>query len=101
MWCSGPRELEALAAIFAIKRAYAYDVVKQVQNNFVQEMSAKLGLEIIGVENPKQEERKSPFENRAAYAYHHALREWVGHVLGGIDQRRADGRQTDKGRNGL
>lgn len=50
----GRANLEALAAIFAIKRVYAYDVVKEVQNSFVQEMSARLGLEIIGVENPKQ-----------------------------------------------
>lgn len=50
----GRANLEALAAIFAIKRVYAYDVVKEVQNSFVQEMSARLGLEIIGVENPEQ-----------------------------------------------
>ena len=49
----GRTNLEGLAAIFPIKRVYAYDIVKEAQRRYVDEMSAKLGLEIIGVENPK------------------------------------------------
>ncbi len=50
----GRTNLEALAAQFPIKRVYAYDIVKETQRRYVQEMSAKLGLEITGAENPKQ-----------------------------------------------
>lgn len=50
----GRTNLEALAALFSLKRVYAYDVVPAVQARFVAEMSAKLGLEIIGVQEPRQ-----------------------------------------------
>jgi ornithine cyclodeaminase/alanine dehydrogenase len=50
----GRTNLEALAALFPLERAYAYDVVLPVQQRYVAEMSAKLGLEIIGVDHPKK-----------------------------------------------
>lgn len=50
----GRTNLKALAALFSLKRVYAYDVVPAVQARFVAEMSAKLGLEIIGVQEPRQ-----------------------------------------------
>lgn len=50
----GRTNLEALAVLFPIRRVYAYDVVPAVQERFVDEMSAKLGVEIIGVKQPRQ-----------------------------------------------
>ncbi|MGB2895434.1 MAG: ornithine cyclodeaminase family protein [Anaerolineales bacterium] len=50
----GRTNLEALAAIFDIKRAYAYDINREVQDRYKQEMSAKLGIEIIGVDEPEE-----------------------------------------------
>src|SRR5215211_4354252 len=50
----GRTNLEALACLFPIKRVYAYDVLPQVQEKFVAEMGEQLGLEIIGVKEPKQ-----------------------------------------------
>jgi len=50
----GRTNLEALAVLFPVKRVYAYDIVPEVQQQYIEEMSAKLGLEIVGVDNPKQ-----------------------------------------------
>ncbi len=50
----GRANLEALSCLFPIKRAYAYDVLPEVQERFVTAMTDKLGLEIIGVKEPKQ-----------------------------------------------
>jgi ornithine cyclodeaminase/alanine dehydrogenase-like protein (mu-crystallin family) len=50
----GRTNLEALACLFPIKRAYAYDIMPAVQEKYMAEMKAKLGFEIIGVKNPKQ-----------------------------------------------
>jgi len=50
----GRTNLEALAALFALKRAYAYDVVAAAQARYVDEMSARLGLEVVGVREPRQ-----------------------------------------------
>jgi ornithine cyclodeaminase/alanine dehydrogenase-like protein (mu-crystallin family) len=50
----GRTNLEGLAALFPIKRVYAYDIVEEAQRKYVQEMSAKLELEIIGVKSPKE-----------------------------------------------
>jgi ornithine cyclodeaminase/alanine dehydrogenase-like protein (mu-crystallin family) len=50
----GRTNLEALAAIFPLERVYAYDIVLPVQQHFVTEMSAKLGIEIIGVDHAKK-----------------------------------------------
>jgi ornithine cyclodeaminase/alanine dehydrogenase-like protein (mu-crystallin family) len=50
----GRTNLEALACLFPIKRAYAYDVIPQVQEKFIAEMSNRFSFEIIGVKEPKQ-----------------------------------------------
>lgn len=50
----GRTNLEALTCLFPIKRAYAYDVMPEVQAKFVAEMTDRLGVEIIGVKEPKQ-----------------------------------------------
>ncbi len=50
----GRANLEALSCLFPIKRAYAYDVLPEVQERFIAEMTDQLGLEILGVREPKQ-----------------------------------------------
>jgi ornithine cyclodeaminase/alanine dehydrogenase len=50
----GRTNLEALASLFKIKKVYAYDVLPEVQERYIREMSEKLGLEVIGVKEPKQ-----------------------------------------------
>jgi ornithine cyclodeaminase/alanine dehydrogenase-like protein (mu-crystallin family) len=50
----GRANLEALSCLFPLKRAYAYDVLPEVQERFVAEMTGRLGLEILGVNGPKQ-----------------------------------------------
>jgi ornithine cyclodeaminase/alanine dehydrogenase-like protein (mu-crystallin family) len=50
----GRTNLEALASSFKLKRVYAYDVMPEVQDKYVREMSKKLGLEIVGVKEPKR-----------------------------------------------
>ncbi len=49
----GRTNLEALHALFPLKRAYAYDLHPDVQQRFVDEMSKRLGLEIVGVSQPR------------------------------------------------
>lgn len=50
----GRTNLEALATLFPVKWVYAYDIVPQVQERYVAEMSEKLGIEVIGVDDPRQ-----------------------------------------------
>jgi len=50
----GRTHLLALAALFPIKRVYAYDIVPEVQRRYVEEMSARTGLEIVGVDHPQK-----------------------------------------------
>jgi ornithine cyclodeaminase/alanine dehydrogenase len=50
----GRTNLIAMAALFPIKRVYAYDILPDVQRKYVEEMSSKLGLDIIGVDEPKK-----------------------------------------------
>src|SRR5215211_152529 len=50
----GRTNLEALACLFPIKRVYAYDVLPEVQETFVAQMSQRFEFEIIGVKEPKQ-----------------------------------------------
>ncbi len=50
----GRTNLEALKVIFPVQRVYAYDIVPDRQQRFVEEMSAKLKVEVIGVNDPKQ-----------------------------------------------
>jgi ornithine cyclodeaminase/alanine dehydrogenase-like protein (mu-crystallin family) len=50
----GHTNLEALACLFPIKRVYAYDVLPQVQENFIADMKSRFDFEIVGVKEPKQ-----------------------------------------------
>ena len=50
----GRTNLEALACVFKLKKVYAYDVLPEVQEQYVREMGAKLGLDIEGVKEPKR-----------------------------------------------
>lgn len=50
----GRTNLEALACLFPVKRVYAYDILPEVQETFVAEMSDRFGFEILGVREPKQ-----------------------------------------------
>jgi ornithine cyclodeaminase/alanine dehydrogenase-like protein (mu-crystallin family) len=50
----GRTNLEALTCVFPIKRAYAYDIRSDIQTSYAREMSEKLGIEVIGVLDPKQ-----------------------------------------------
>jgi len=50
----GRTNLEALATLFPIKRAYCYDILPDAQARYVAEMQAKFGFEVIGVREPKQ-----------------------------------------------
>jgi ornithine cyclodeaminase/alanine dehydrogenase-like protein (mu-crystallin family) len=50
----GRTNLEGMACLFPIKRVYAYDIRSDIQTSYAREMSEKLGLEIIGVLDPKQ-----------------------------------------------
>ncbi|PWB50174.1 MAG: peptide transporter [Anaerolineales bacterium] len=50
----GRTNLEALNVLFHIEKVYAYDIHPEVQGHYVDEMSHKLGLEIVGVNDPKQ-----------------------------------------------
>jgi len=50
----GRTHLLAMAALFPIRRVYAFDVVPEVQKRFIEEMSGRTGLEIIGVDDPRR-----------------------------------------------
>ena len=50
----GRTNLEALKVVFPLTRAYAYDIVPEVQQRFVAEMSERLEMEVIGVEEPRR-----------------------------------------------
>lgn len=55
----GRTNLEALASLFKIRRVYAYDISREAQDKYVKEMSDKLGVEIIGVNEPREAVVKS------------------------------------------
>ena len=50
----GRTNLEALVSLFSIKRVYAYDILPAAQQRYIEEMSAKLGLEVIAADEPKK-----------------------------------------------
>ena len=50
----GRTNLEALAAVFRLKTVYAFDIRPEAQKRYVEEMTAKLHLEIIGVDAPRK-----------------------------------------------
>ena len=49
----GRTNLEALACLFPIKRVYAYDILPDVQEKFVDDMKKRFNFEIVGVKEPK------------------------------------------------
>ena len=50
----GRTNLEALACLFPIKQVYAYDILPEVQEKFVDEMTNWFDFEVIGVKDPRQ-----------------------------------------------
>jgi ornithine cyclodeaminase/alanine dehydrogenase-like protein (mu-crystallin family) len=50
----GRTNLEALACLFPIRQVYAYDVLPEVQEKFVHEMTDWFDFEVIGVNDPRQ-----------------------------------------------
>ncbi len=50
----GRTNLLALNELFPLERVYAYDILPEVQERYVQEMSIRLGIEVTGVQNPRQ-----------------------------------------------
>jgi ornithine cyclodeaminase/alanine dehydrogenase len=50
----GRTNLEALSCLFPLKRTYAYDVLPDVQAQFVKECQAKYKFEIISAKSPKE-----------------------------------------------
>jgi len=49
----GRTNLEALAALFPIRRVRAYDIVPAARERYAAEMSAKLGVEVVPVDAPR------------------------------------------------
>jgi len=49
----GRTNLIALAEVFPLRRVYAFDTVPEVQERFVRDMSERLGIEIVGVTEPR------------------------------------------------
>ncbi len=50
----GRTNLEALKVLFPIERVYAYDIHPDQQQRYADEMSTKLNVEVIAVNEPKQ-----------------------------------------------
>ena len=50
----GRTNLLALSTLFPIKRVYAYDTERETQQRYVEEMTAQLGAEVIGVKEPRE-----------------------------------------------
>lgn len=50
----GRTNLEALAALFPIRRVVAYDISPAAQRRYVEEMTAQLGLDVVGVDEPRE-----------------------------------------------
>jgi ornithine cyclodeaminase/alanine dehydrogenase len=49
----GRANLRALATLLPIERVLAYDIVAETQRRFVEDMSAALGIEVVGVTSPR------------------------------------------------
>lgn len=50
----GRTNLLALSTLFPIKRVYAYDARPETQRRYVEEMAARLSVEVIGVKEPRE-----------------------------------------------
>lgn len=55
----GRTNLEAMAALFPVRRAYAYDILPDVRRRFVEEMGARLGIDVIPAGDPRHAVEKS------------------------------------------
>ena len=55
----GRTNLEALAGTFAVKQVFAYDTRRDVQDRFVADMAARLGIAVAGVERPRDAVEKA------------------------------------------
>lgn len=49
----GRANLLALSTVFSLRRAYAYDKVPAVQASFVRDMASLLGIDVVGVDEPR------------------------------------------------
>lgn len=49
----GRTNLEALAAVFPVKRAHAFDIHPERAQAYAREMSGKLGVEVVAVDSPE------------------------------------------------
>jgi ornithine cyclodeaminase/alanine dehydrogenase len=50
----GRTNLEALKVLFPIERVFAYDIHPDRQQRYVEEMSGRLSVEVLGVDEPKK-----------------------------------------------
>ncbi|MGE5198962.1 MAG: ornithine cyclodeaminase family protein, partial [Rhodospirillaceae bacterium] len=50
----GRSHLEALATVFPLTKVFAYDTLRSAQDRFVADMGARLGIEVLGVDHPKE-----------------------------------------------
>jgi len=50
----GRTNLLALNELFPLEKVYAYDILPEVQARYVKEMSVQLGIEVVGVQHPRQ-----------------------------------------------
>jgi ornithine cyclodeaminase/alanine dehydrogenase-like protein (mu-crystallin family) len=50
----GRTNLEALAALFPIKKVYAYDTVPEIQSRYIDDMKKKFDFDIVGVDEPDE-----------------------------------------------
>lgn len=50
----GRTNLMALATLFPLRKVYAYDRRRESRDRYVAEMSQTLGLEVVGVDEPRQ-----------------------------------------------
>ncbi len=67
----GRSNLEALAVLFPLTKVYAYDINPQVQQRFVAEMSAKLGIEVLDVPEARQAVENSDLVVTSGPIYKH------------------------------
>jgi ornithine cyclodeaminase/alanine dehydrogenase len=49
----GRTHLEALALEFPVRRAFAYDILPDARRRFVEEMGGRLGIDVVGVDDPR------------------------------------------------
>jgi len=67
----GRTNLEALASLFPLKRAYAYDILPDVQAKYIAEMQPKFKFEILPAKNPKQAVTESDLVVTSGPILHH------------------------------